>query len=77
MTKNLEPNSGRIFINGRNLKNITLKEFASKVAIVQQYNETYARLSRMSSSKRSVSCPLTGCAAGARRSRSPKFVREE
>lgn len=39
MTKNLEPNSGRIFINGRNLKNITLKEFASKVAIVQQYNE--------------------------------------
>ena len=39
MTKNLEPDSGRIFIKGRNLKNISLKDFATKVAIVQQYND--------------------------------------
>lgn len=38
MTKNLEPRTGRVFINGINLKNISLKEFAKKVAIVQQYN---------------------------------------
>lgn len=39
MTKNLEPDSGRVFIRGKNLKNISLKEFAAKVAIVQQYND--------------------------------------
>ncbi|ETK00466.1 ABC transporter, ATP-binding protein [Eubacterium nodatum ATCC 33099] len=39
MTKNLEPDSGRVFIRGRNLKNISLKDFATKVAIVQQYND--------------------------------------
>ena len=39
MTKNLEPDSGRVFIKGRNLKNISLKDFATKVAIVQQYND--------------------------------------
>ncbi|MBQ9708209.1 MAG: ATP-binding cassette domain-containing protein [Firmicutes bacterium] len=39
MTKNLMPASGRIFLNGRNINNLTLREFARQVAIVQQYNK--------------------------------------
>lgn len=38
MTKNLFPNRGNIYLKGRNIQNLTLKEFARKVAIVQQYN---------------------------------------
>ena len=38
MTKNYEPKEGRVFLRGKNLKNLTLKEFAKQVAIVQQYN---------------------------------------
>lgn len=38
MTKNLEPGKGNIFLRGRNLWNLSLKDFAKKVSIVQQYN---------------------------------------
>ncbi len=38
MTKNLYPNEGRIFIRGKNIRNLSLKEFARQVSIVQQYN---------------------------------------
>ena len=38
MTKNLYPRKGNIFIKGKNIQNLTLKEFAKRVAIVQQYN---------------------------------------
>lgn len=38
MTKNYEPKEGRVFLRGKNLKNLSLKEFAREVAIVQQYN---------------------------------------
>lgn len=38
MTKNLYPNEGRIFIRGKNIRNLNLKEFAREVSIVQQYN---------------------------------------
>ena len=38
MTKNLYPGKGNIFLKGRNIQNLSLKEFARKVAIVQQYN---------------------------------------
>ena len=38
MTKNLYPRKGNIFIKGKNIQNLNLKEFARKVAIVQQYN---------------------------------------
>ena len=38
MTKNLYPKKGNIFLKGRNIQNLSLKEFAKKVAIVQQYN---------------------------------------
>lgn len=38
MTKNLVPSQGSIYLNGKNIKNLTLKEFARKVAIVHQYN---------------------------------------
>lgn len=39
MTKNLYPKSGNIFIDGWNIQNLTLKEFAKRVAIVHQYNQ--------------------------------------
>lgn len=38
MTKNLLPDEGRIFLRGKNLRNLSLKEFAKQVSIVQQYN---------------------------------------
>lgn len=38
MTKNLYPVKGNIFLRGKNILNLNLKEFARKVAIVQQYN---------------------------------------
>lgn len=38
MTKNLLPGEGRIFLRGKNLRNLSLKEFAKEVSIVQQYN---------------------------------------
>lgn len=38
LTKNLTPAKGRLFLEGINLNNLTLKDFARKVAIVQQYN---------------------------------------
>lgn len=38
MTKNLYPGKGNIFLKGKNIQNLNLKEFARKVAIVQQYN---------------------------------------
>lgn len=38
MMKNLYPAKGNIFLKGKNILNLNLKEFARKVAIVQQYN---------------------------------------
>ena len=38
MTKNYNPKEGRIFLRGKNLRNLSLKEFAREVSIVQQYN---------------------------------------
>ena len=38
MTKNLDARKGQIFLRGKNIRNLTLKEFARKVSIVQQYN---------------------------------------
>lgn len=38
MTKNLKPNQGQILLQGRDIRDISYKEFAKKVAIVHQYN---------------------------------------
>ena len=38
MTKNLYPKRGNIFLKGKNIQNLGLKEFARKVSIVHQYN---------------------------------------
>lgn len=38
MTKNLYSKNGNIYLKGKNVQNLNLKEFAQKVAIVQQYN---------------------------------------
>ena len=38
MTKNLVPDKGKILLDGKNVQNIPLSEFAKKVAIVHQYN---------------------------------------
>lgn len=38
MTKNLYPRKGSIFLRGKNIQNLNLKEFARQVSIVQQYN---------------------------------------
>ena len=38
MTKNLYAGKGKIFLHGRNILNLSLKEFARQVSIVQQYN---------------------------------------
>ena len=38
MTKNLYPQKGNIFLQGKNIQNLSLKEFAKKVSIVQQTN---------------------------------------
>lgn len=39
MTKNLNPNCGKVFLHGKNIKNLKLNEFARKVSIVHQYNQ--------------------------------------
>lgn len=38
MTKNLNPSDGGIYLDGKNIRSIPLREFAKKVAIVHQYN---------------------------------------
>lgn len=38
MTKNLYPRKGNIFLGGKNIQNLGLKDFAKKVSIVHQYN---------------------------------------
>lgn len=38
MTKNLTPDSGSILLDGKNIADIRIKEFAKQVAIVHQYN---------------------------------------
>ena len=38
MTKNLYPRKGNIFLSGKNIQNLGLKDFARKVSIVHQYN---------------------------------------
>ncbi len=38
MTKNLYARKGKIFLRGKNIQNLSLKEFARQVSIVQQYN---------------------------------------
>ena len=40
MTKNLYPGKGNIFLHGKNIQNLALKEFARKVSIVHQYNSS-------------------------------------
>ncbi len=38
LTKNLKPQKGKVLLYGENIEKIPLKKFASKVAIVHQYN---------------------------------------
>ncbi|MDO4289012.1 MAG: ABC transporter ATP-binding protein [Eubacterium sp.] len=38
MTKNLDPRRGKIFLRGKNIYHLSLKEFARQVSIVHQYN---------------------------------------
>lgn len=38
MTKNLYPRKGNIFLHGKNIQNLGLKDFAKRVSIVHQYN---------------------------------------
>lgn len=38
MTKNLTPGRGKIFLRGKNIANLNLKDYAREVSIVQQYN---------------------------------------
>lgn len=38
MTKNLTPDSGSVLLDGKNIADIRIKEFAKQVAIVHQYN---------------------------------------
>ena len=38
MTKNLSPEKGKIFLYGKNVRNMKRNEFAKKVSIVHQYN---------------------------------------
>lgn len=40
MTKNLYPGKGDIFLHGKNIQNLSLREFARKVSIVHQYNSS-------------------------------------
>lgn len=40
MTKNLYPKRGKIFLHGKNIQNLSLKEFARKVSIVHQYHSS-------------------------------------
>lgn len=38
MTKNLNPDKGKIFLYGKNIRNLRLAEFARQISIVHQYN---------------------------------------
>lgn len=38
MTKNLVPDRGKVLLNGKNIRDMQLSEFARKVSIVHQYN---------------------------------------
>lgn len=38
MTKNLVPDQGKIFLYGKNIRNLKLSQFARQVSIVHQYN---------------------------------------
>lgn len=38
MTKNLKPQKGKVLLNGEDIQNLSLKNFAKQVAIVHQYN---------------------------------------
>lgn len=40
MTKNLYPGKGNIFLHGKNIQNLGLKDFARRVSIVHQYNSS-------------------------------------
>ena len=40
MTKNLCPRKGNIFLHGKNIQNLGLKDFAKRVSIVHQYNSS-------------------------------------
>lgn len=40
MTKNLYPRKGNIFLHGKNIQNLGLKDFAKRVSIVHQYNSS-------------------------------------
>ncbi len=40
MTKNLTPDKGKVLIGKKNIRDLTLGEFARKVAIVHQYNSS-------------------------------------
>lgn len=40
MTKNLYPRKGNIFLYGKNIQNLGLKDFAKRVSIVHQYNSS-------------------------------------
>lgn len=40
MTKNLKPAAGQILLDGENIADIRLKDFAKRVSIVHQYNTT-------------------------------------
>lgn len=44
MTKNLKPDNGEIILNGKNIEDIRLKDFAKQAAIVHQYNTAPADL---------------------------------
>ena len=39
MTKNLNPDHGKVFLYGKNIHKLKLNEFARKVSIVHQYNQ--------------------------------------
>lgn len=45
MTKKLRPDSGEVFLQGKDISHIKLKEFAKEVSIVHQYNTAPADLS--------------------------------
>lgn len=42
MTRNLEPNKGKIYLEGKNIRGLKQKDFAKRVAIVHQNNEAAA-----------------------------------
>lgn len=42
MTKNLEPDAGKIYLEGKNIRGMKQKEFAKKAAIVHQNNDASA-----------------------------------